>query len=146
MSRVRRFGSLVSFDGKWFIATCNLFTWASSSCVSQQLFCLLALLEFTHSFLVNSARVVRITNDFALGAKFDLLISFEFQAKVTNSTRTGYLNVLEAIIWECLFEVGCPMWEDSRSIYIGVTAASPFKCFITRFRTTLLVHMRSEQR
>ena len=80
------------------------------------------------------------------GAKFDLLISFEFQAKVTNSTRADFLNVLEAIIWECLFEVGCPMWEDSRSIYIGVTAASPFKCFITRFRATLLVHMRSEQR
>ena len=39
------------------------------------------------------------------GAKFDWLISFEFQAKVskhlmTNSTRAGYLNVLEAIIWE----------------------------------------------
>ena len=118
------------------------------------------------------------------GAKFDLLISFEFQAKVSkhlkvplsdsfsDHTRAGYLNVLEAIIWECFFwsrlarslrptatsllinttNVTClgpsndPMWEDSKSIYVGVTAASPFNNFITRFRATLLVHMRSEQR
>ena len=53
--------SLVSFDGKWFIATC--------SCVSQQLSCLVALLEFTHSFLDSSGRVVRIANDFALWCK-----------------------------------------------------------------------------
>ena len=37
------------------------------------------------------------------------------------------------------------MWEDSRSIYIEVTTASPFKYFTTRFRATPLVHMGSEQ-
>ena len=53
MSRVRRFRSLVSFDSKWSIASYNLSTWASSSCVSHQFSCSLALLEFTHSFLVS---------------------------------------------------------------------------------------------
>ena len=65
MSRVRLFGSLVSFDGI-VIATYNLLTWASSSCVNQQLSCLLALLEFTYSFLVSSTRLVRRANDFTL--------------------------------------------------------------------------------
>ena len=64
MSRVRLFGSLVSFNG--IVATFNLLTWTSSSCVNQLLSCLLALLEFTHSFLVSSTRLVRRANDFAL--------------------------------------------------------------------------------
>ena len=71
MSRVRLFGSLISFDGIVF-ASYNLLTWANSSCVNQQLFCFLALLEFTHSFLVSSTRL-------PLDEKFDLLISFEIQ-------------------------------------------------------------------
>ena len=71
MSRVRLFGSLISFDGIVF-ASYNLLTWANSSCVNQQLSCFLALLEFTHSFLVSSTRL-------PLDEKFDLLISFVIQ-------------------------------------------------------------------
>ena len=33
----------------------------------------------------------------------------------------------------CLGPSDDPMWEDSRSIYVEITAASPFKYFITRF-------------
>ena len=86
MSLIRRFQSLVSFDGKWFIATCNLSTWASSSCVSQQLSCLLCWSSLTH-----------------------------------------FLSAPHVLCGE-------PM------------TASLFNSFITCFRATHLVHMRSEQR
>ena len=50
---------------RWIvIATYNLLTWASSSCVNQELSCLLALLKFTHSYLVSSTRLVRRADDF----------------------------------------------------------------------------------
>ena len=62
MSRVRRFRSLVSFDGEWFIATSNLSTWASSSCVIQHLSCSLPLLEFTHSFSCQLCTCCRTRN------------------------------------------------------------------------------------
>ena len=90
---------------------------------------------------------------------------------LTNSTRAGYLNVLKPTFGSvflksvgtksscnsnlfvinstnvmCLGPSNDPMWENSRSIYIGVTAASPFGYFFTRFRANLLVHMRSEHR
>ena len=54
-------------------------SWASSSCVNQQLSCLLALLKFTHSYLVSSTRLVRRADDFIFDEKFDLLFLFEFQ-------------------------------------------------------------------
>ena len=50
---------------RWNVVYCHM-QWASSNCVSHQVYFLLALLGFTHSFLVFSARVVLRANDFSL--------------------------------------------------------------------------------
>ena len=136
-----------------FTAQTVTLVFASLSIFSANLFYLQSLTKVAHFSLLQCALVPSVLCELTLP-------TVATPPLPEPSLRLCWLpGRVEAIIWECLFlkSVGTkssynsnpsddPKWEDSRAIYVEVTAASPFKYFITHFLANLLGHMKSEQR